>query len=71
MSNCWKCGRELPEGQVECEDDCQARQSQGPDSPLLSAMNLVIAVSQVGKEQYSATVWFEGHTFTVEVRKKK
>jgi hypothetical protein len=19
MSNCWKCGRELPEGQVECE----------------------------------------------------
>ena len=23
MSSCWKCGRPLPEGQVECEDDCQ------------------------------------------------
>ncbi len=22
MSNCWRCGRELPDGQVECEEDC-------------------------------------------------
>ena len=22
MSSCWKCGRELPEGQVECEYGC-------------------------------------------------
>lgn len=22
MSNCWKCGKELPEPQVECEDGC-------------------------------------------------
>lgn len=22
MSNCWKCGRELPEGQTECEYGC-------------------------------------------------
>ena len=23
MNTCWKCGQELPEGQVECEDGCQ------------------------------------------------
>jgi hypothetical protein len=23
MSSCWKCGRELPEGQTECEHGCQ------------------------------------------------
>ena len=23
MSTCWKCGRDLPEGQVECEDVCR------------------------------------------------
>ncbi len=22
MNNCWKCGRELPEGQVECDPPC-------------------------------------------------
>ena len=22
MSSCWKCGKELPEGQVECEYGC-------------------------------------------------
>ena len=22
MSNCWKCGKTLPEGQVECEYGC-------------------------------------------------
>ncbi|HTB85998.1 MAG TPA: hypothetical protein VK742_20300 [Candidatus Sulfotelmatobacter sp.] len=22
MSNCWKCGKPLPEGQVECEYGC-------------------------------------------------
>jgi hypothetical protein len=22
MSNCWKCGRELPDGRVECEFEC-------------------------------------------------
>jgi hypothetical protein len=22
MSNCWKCGRDLPDGQVECEPVC-------------------------------------------------
>ena len=23
MSSCWKCGRELPTGEVECEDGCE------------------------------------------------
>ena len=23
--SCWKCGKTLPEGQVECEDGCQSQ----------------------------------------------
>ena len=29
---CWKCSRELPEGQVECEDDCKRAQAQSQSS---------------------------------------
>jgi hypothetical protein len=30
MSSCWKCGRDLPEGQVECEEGCDGPESGGP-----------------------------------------
>jgi hypothetical protein len=36
MPTCWKCERELPEGQVECEDGCKpksAQPSRGTSAP--------------------------------------
>lgn len=31
MSNCYKCGKELPEFQVECEDGCQKHVRPSPE----------------------------------------
>jgi hypothetical protein len=36
MSTCWKCGRELPEGQVECEPFCA---QDATNDPVYAARN--------------------------------
>jgi len=33
MSECWKCGKALPEGLVECEDGCEPTAEFNPDDP--------------------------------------
>ena len=46
MSSCWKCGRDLPEGQVECDIACQ-KEATSPASPRSGVVpdNIVVQIN--------------------------
>lgn len=61
--SCFKCGKELPEGQVECEDGCKSRpldnlpKITSTDLPIIG-MTLFVNVEKVheNKEGYFKAV---------------
>jgi hypothetical protein len=73
MSNCWKCGRELPAG-VECEDGCpqtgEAALTRDLSSATLRALALVVhTVEVMGEDGCRVPVEFKGVRYEVVVRK--
>jgi hypothetical protein len=73
MSNCWKCGRELPVG-VECEDGCpqtgEAALARDLSSATLRALALVVhTVEVMGADGCQVPVEFKGVRYEVVVRK--
>lgn len=72
MSNCWKCGRELPFG-VECDGECQPAGAptlgQEPVSPDAAAATLARHALFVGADGFRTVVHLGSSDWEIVVRR--
>lgn len=78
MSNCWKCGRELPDGQTECEDACpgsDAAQDLDLDRELnrgaAAAQALAKHLEDMGAGKFQTAVSLNGEIYDVTIVRRR